>query len=131
MTFTQAIETVNSRYVPGVVAYYGKQTPDPWELAHSDLEKLASIMDEQTLTPGLERFVERCTALIGRFKSEHGATTSISAADAFAMGDENRVRNHFSRKRKECVKCGGKEALKIVPVPSHATDVMVICGACA
>lgn len=130
MTLSKALAVVNERYVPGIVAYYGKLTPDPWQAAHDELEKIAGRFDDAIVSATCERFVVRCTELIERFKREGKVSNSVAPSDAFAMG-ENRVQEHLSRKRKECIHCGGKVGLKIVPVSEGSIDVKVICSQCA
>jgi len=131
MTFSQALQIVGSRYVPGVVRYYARMTPDPWQAVHDDVEKLHSIKDTEMQNLLLERFVDRCTDLIERFKRETGSSPSISPADALALGSEKAIHAHLSRKHKRCASCDTKEGLKIVPVHPGSMDVMLVCAGCA
>lgn len=130
MRLSQALELVSARYVPGVVSHYAKQSPDPWQQAHDDLERIAGIMDEATATPVLERFVERCTDLIGRYLAEKDPTKAATPADHFA-GGEDRIRAHMSRKLKQCFYCDSKDALKIMPLEPGSIEVILACRECA
>lgn len=131
MTLSKALEAVSARYVPGTVAYYAKMNPDPWQTAHDELERIAGIMDEATVTPILERFVQRCAKMVEDYvASKAPKSKSVSAADAFALCSNEAVTAHFSRKRKECAKCETKSDLKIVPVRPGSMDVMLMCRSC-
>lgn len=126
MTLSQALDRVSSHYVPGVVKYYGQLTPDPWQSAHDELERIAGIFDPAIVEPATERFVTRCLELIERFKQDGKASKSTSPADAFAMSPES-VAAHHSRKQKHCAVCESKEGLKIVAATPGSMDVVLLC----
>jgi hypothetical protein len=129
MKVTEAIDRVGALYVPGVVAYYGRLTPDPWQKAHDDLERLAGVVDENELTAPLEQFIARCSELIERFKRE-GSPSKIQAPEAFLMASARQVQAHMSRKHKRCARCDSKENLRIVPASPGSMDVMLLCLGC-
>lgn len=126
MTLSQALDRVSSSYVPGIVKYYGQLTPDPWQSAHDDIEKIAGIFDPSIVEPATDRFVSRCLELIERFKQDGTPNKSTSPADAFAMTPAS-VAAHHSRKRKHCAVCESKEGLKIVRVSPDSLDVVLLC----
>lgn len=127
MTLSQALERVNQAYVPGIVKYYGKLNPDPWQAAHDELDRIAGTFDPSIVVPATERFVSRCLDLIERFKQDGRASKTTSAADGFAMTPES-VARHHSRKLKQCARCESNLGLKIVPVTAGGVDVMILCA---
>lgn len=126
MTLSQALQRVSEFYVPGVVKYYAQITPDPWQMAHDDLERIAGNFDPVVVNPATERFVERCRELVRRFADDAAPAKSVSPADGFAMS-RRAIDAHMSRKQKKCAVCDSKEGLKIVPVEPGSMDVMLVC----
>lgn len=130
MTFSEALEKVNQAYLPGVVAFYGKADPDPWQKAHDSFESLLIVKDPDLILAGLESFVSRCLELIDTFKKTATPARQISVADAFHIGNENKFCEMWSRKKKECFKCGSKSELQIITSPTDQLSAAVICKSC-
>lgn len=130
MTLYEALDRVSGFYVPGVVRHYAKMNPDPWQAAHDDLERVAGILDEATIAPVLERFIKRCADLVEQYKGLAKPQSSVSPIDAFIVGKVARVEAHISRRLKRCIRCDGKEGLKIVPLETGSIDVTLVCAAC-
>lgn len=130
MKMSEALEKVNRAYVPGVVAFYDKADPNPWQQAHDNLESLLHLNDEQLISAGLEAFVYRCLELIDSFNKMGTPPKKISIADAFFLGDENRYLETRSRKYKECFKCQSKDDLQIITSPTDELRAVLICKNC-
>lgn len=128
MQISEALDKVGGAYVPGTVAFYAKQSPDPWQSAHDELERIAGRFDEDIVGPTCDAFVSRCLELIEHFKRIGIPQKNVMPVDAFAMGDYQRVRSWQSRKFKECITCGSKEGLRLVAV-SGSTEVKIACAA--
>lgn len=131
MTISEALDQVARIYEPGVVKYYERLNPDPWLAAHEELEKFAGVFSEALVSPACEKFVNRCTELVTRFKQEGRPSKSVSGADAFAMASRESIDAHLSRKLKRCAKCEVKTGLDIYPVLGSDTDVFLLCKQCA
>lgn len=129
MKLSQALEEVAAHYVPGVIAYYGKMKPDPWQQAHDDLELVLSTQNEALLDAAADRFVSRCKELSLRFKEEGKAPRRVTPMDGWGLGSEKRVDAWIGRKDKAC-HCGETKGLKIVPVYPDSAEVTVQCGRC-
>lgn len=130
MTVSEALNKVGAAYVPGVVAHYDRFKPDPWQKAHDELEKLLFIQDEAIISAALEGFVSECLKLIKAFQETSVAPLRITSADAFHMGDEQRVSQWQSRRHKHCVKCERKENLTLVTDPKDPLNTLIICKEC-
>lgn len=130
MKIAEALDRVNSIYVPGTAKYYGALDPDPWQQAHDDLEAVMQKRDWRMTESACDRFVARCEDLINRFKAEGRAPKGVSIADAVFLGDEKRVKSWQSRTAKHCVKCEGKENLTLVPKSQDSMDVAIVCKGC-
>lgn len=131
MRVTEALEVIARLYVPGTVHHFSKKDPDPWQKAHDDLERIAGIVDDDTIAPVVDRFVQRCAELIEEFKREGAASKSVAPIDAHILGERDRVDAYLSRKNKHCAKCRSKENLKIVPFRVGSLEVQVLCGPCS
>lgn len=130
MGITEALEQVGKLYIPGVVAYYEKLNPDPWMEEHEKLNKIVMQCDPELTEVACERFVRRCSELIERFKRESTVPGRVSRKDAFAIGDESRVRQWQSRKGRYCFYCDSTENLTLESDGMDALDVRILCRAC-
>lgn len=131
MKLHQALAEVAKTYIPGVAKFYQGMNPDPWQDAHDQLEAAVKSDNEDAVSAASLGFVARCKALIKQFQDNGKATHGISAADAFHLGSEDRLRRRMSLKKKACAYCEGTEALKIKADPENETMVVVVCGSCA
>lgn len=130
MTVSEALNKVSAVYVPGVAGYYDKVIPNPWQKAHEDLERLMLLKDDAILRAGLDRFVSNCIGLIKAFESISAPAKYVSPADAFHIGDVDRVRHWQSRKQKHCYKCETKEKLTLVSDPNDPVRTLIVCKDC-
>lgn len=129
MTFSEALDQINLAYMPGLVRYYAKQSPDPWQAAHDQLEKVLVLKDEELLDVAINRFLNRCMALIEDFKKQNIAPRSLDPADGFHMG-EQKLKEFNSRREKYCVQCESKTDLSIVSDPKDKVSVVLVCLYC-
>jgi len=130
MKFSEALEQIKKAYVPGTVAHYSAQNPDPWQKAHDDMEKILLLKDSSLLELGIQRFANQCLSLIEQFKQLGIQPAQLDAADGFHMG-ESKINQYYSRKHKTCVKCEKRaKDLRIVPVEGDDLNVVLICGQC-
>lgn len=130
MRASEALEAVGKMYVPGVVDYYAKRTPDPWQEAHDRLEKAMIVCDEELTSRACDLFVSRCRSLVEHFLAQRKSAKPMTPADAFTMGDETRVDEWYSIKYKQCVRCQNKEGLKLLSIRPGSMDVVIICRKC-
>lgn len=129
MKVSEALEQVSKMYVPGVVAYYGKMRPDPWEQVLSDFEKIMQSHNQDLIEAAAERYVSRSCELIRQFKENQIVSKRVTPMDGFAMGSEQRVEAWTSRKDRACL-CGEKKNLKIIAMNDGSHGVKVVCGKC-
>lgn len=130
MRVSQALEEVSQVYVPGVVQFYDKQTPDPWQAMHDELEQIIGIQDEAIVSAACLRFVARAKELVERFKRDSTPSKSYSYADAFHSSGEVQSDNDWSVRKKRCVVCSGKDNLTLETVGKDALQVRIICKTC-
>lgn len=130
MNLSQALSAVGKHYVPGVVKYYSQLSPDPWQLSHDELEQVALLDEHKLISTACERFVSRCIQLIDQFKENGLFTTKVSIADAFAIGDEARVKAIESVKSRSCYQCESKDGIQIESYGDNKLEVRVVCRHC-
>lgn len=129
MKIHEALDIVSRFYRPGVAGYFAQFSPDPWQAAHDELERVAGVFDPDIVAPAASRFVERCRELVSRFIQDGKPSSSVSPSDAFTM-TRTSVDAHMSRRFKRCARCESRESLKIVPIADGGIDVQLICGKC-
>lgn len=130
MTVSQALDAVAAYYVPGVVKHYSAMKPDPWQNAHDDLERNMLIGDYDFGAAGAEKFVSECKRLIDAFKALNLPKRFPPIEAGFVSGDEEQCRKWQSRRHKICYKCGGKNALQLIPDPTDDRNAVVVCQSC-
>lgn len=130
MKFSQALQEISEAYVPGTVAFYGRQNPDLWQQAHDELGKWLLHGDPLLLEAAVCRFLSRCIELVDRFKRDGGFAEPLSLGDAFILGDPNRIDAWESVKEQVCAKCRDRTNLKIVPTGLRGVDVTLLCRDC-
>lgn len=130
MKFTEALEIVGKNYAPGVVNYYSKLTPDPWQKAHDELESIVLTKDKELERLACDAFVSRCKHLIERFQRE-AITSPINPVDAFVVGDPERLNRLRSRIDRACIYCESKTNLTLMPSEEDRFDMAIVCRSCA
>lgn len=130
MTLSQALDAVSKFYVPGVVGYYAKLTPDPWQMAHDQLEDIALLEDEELRDHACQRFVFRCRELVDRFKAEGQGRLRHDFRDSFVIGDPTRDRAWRSRREKACYKCEARSGLTLEQYGADPMEVRIACKDC-
>lgn len=130
MKASKALELINDAYVPGVVAFFDAQTPNPWQRAHDDLDRAMFLNDAQILSAVLESFTSRCLAMIDLFKKSGIKAVNLTSQDAFHMADPKKVSNWNSNKQRVCINCESPDGLKIVEASPGSLGVVLKCKQC-
>jgi hypothetical protein len=126
MKVSEALSLISEQYVPGVVSFYGSQSPDLWQRAHDDLEKVMSLCDHAMNEIAAQRFHDQCIDLIQKFRASNSPSKAVSPVDALNMSDPDRISRYQSVKRKRCIHCGRGEKLKIQNVGK--TEIQLVCA---
>jgi hypothetical protein len=128
MKFSEAIMIVNRFYSPGVRAYYAKQAIDEWQLIHDQLEKAIAMKDPELEATVCRGFVDRAKDLIKKFLATDQAA-KITPPECFYSATPNQHQAAMSRRTKRCVKCDGKENLRIRTIQG-TLETEIICSIC-
>lgn len=133
MTTSEALIKISSAYVPGVVAFYGRMNPDPWQQAHDSFERtIIGNRDDGARSAAAEQFSSRCLQLIDTYKSARlPFPKKLTVGDAFAIGDPTRFKAIQSIKNRACYACEDTKGLSIEPVSAGSVEVRLVCAECA
>lgn len=130
MKMSEALERVSRMYAPGCVAYYGNQTPDLWQKMHDELESSLDFSSDEAMSRVCERFVSRAQELVDWYKKNTSPPAAISIADAFHIGNEERLASLQSVRRKECYQCSTRDRIGLEAYGPDALQVRVVCPEC-
>lgn len=129
MRVGEYLEKISAAYVPGVVAYYDRLDPSPWQQAHDDFQEALKISDWEYRRHAAKTFSEKCIDLINRFKREGRRQQEISNSDAFHLGPAHLAAKQ-SAKYRECYNCRSKEKLGLESYGPENLQVRVVCSSC-
>jgi len=131
MTAVEAINKISEFYVPGVIDYYARLDPDPWQKAFDDLHAaILAAPDHKGDFPPAHTFLGRLRELCERFKVEGSPGARFNPiTDAWALGSIQAVDQARSAKEECCYRCDGKEMLRIERDPA-SNRVFVVCKRC-
>lgn len=130
MKFSEAIDKIAAAYVPGVVRFYEKQTPNPWSEMLEAVETLLASPDPEMQQAAAELYCRRALELIAAFKATGSRPEGIQPIDAFLMGPGGNLRAAESRRRKVCYRCEAKDGLSIEPYGPELLQVRLVCARC-
>jgi len=130
MNISQAIESLNKIYTPGVLAFYQNFPNDPWQKAHDDLNAVVQLQNLTLTSLACENFLKTCVELVQQFKNNQIPTKGISPQDAFNIGTEDRLKKWKSIKFKQCYLCENKNNLALISNPNDRTSALFICKNC-
>ena len=130
MKLTDAINTVERKYVTGAIAHYGKFKVDPWQTACDELDTLLRVDSENINPIAVEKWCNTILKLIERFKNDGISSSELSNADAFMLGNVNRVKAFQSLEHRECVHCESRKDLELRPFDGANNEMQMICKKC-
>lgn len=89
--FTEAMESVGKAWVNGADRFFSKLDPDPWKVAHEELEEAMKSSDSRLQELSVEMFQSKCLELLGIYRrilelQQKKPTTEARIADAFYRG---------------------------------------------
>ena len=130
MKISEVMTQINKMYIPGCIAHYSKQTPDPWLMVQEEwnetLQKNSGDWDLQEKIN--ELFYKKQRALILDYEQTlKGPAIVNPAQDSFMLG-EDRTQKFFSVRHKICYQCEGEDGLKIAMDANKNT--FLICKDC-
>ena len=116
MKMSEALETVNNLYVPGVVEFYARAKDDRWQLAHDEFEGSVVIYEgdpsiyEKKVSAASDRFVARITDLKIRGA---GRSKDTGHVIGFYSNSERQADARMSVSDGRCAKCGSERNVRI------------------
>lgn len=130
MSYSEALKAVNKAYVPGVVAFYDKMKPNPWQDAHDALERAIDAgLDDHGRARAAKNFQDRLIQLISAYRAasipqprhldvRDGLTIAPTEADRLA-----------SVKQRICYACETGKDLTIEAAEPGSAKVRLVCQA--
>lgn len=127
-TVSESLESVARAYVPGVVQYYSKLDPDPWQRAHDDFQETLAVQDFAYRRAAAATFERTCLALIDRFKREGTPARKVGVRDAIELGTKH-LPAAESKVARRCYKCGSDRGLCIERY-AEGLSTRIACQVC-
>jgi hypothetical protein len=129
MQLHEALDEMNKSYLPGVTSYYARHNPDPWSIAHEDLNASAKTHDDEMISMACLKFVKTCKDLISNYDKSVSQKNPVHISDASNM-TEHQVWSELTRKDKVCYACESKNELSIKRDPENDKKVILLCKLC-
>lgn len=119
MQMSEVLTKISDHYVPGVIEFYERMSPNPWQANNDRVEGVMLLYTGDKdyfdkIEPAVKDFWEESIALIEKAKPFLISKKAISIVDALMIGSEEKLKEYEAANFDICADCGKKEGVRIV-----------------